>query len=234
MPSAHGEWLAGHCPRRAAAAPGRRAHLDPQLRPRRRWSGAQTPQWSQTEPLPAAPGRPVTPKERHCAEPRSAHAGATAGRRGGGPDRHRRRWPSPTCRGGCRASGSPPGYFLDEVLEHGTEGCNYLLAVDVDMNTVDGYAMSSWERGYGDFAMRARPRHAAPGALARRAPRWSLADLAWHDGSRRWSPRPGRSCAASSTGSPSAAGRAYVGTELEFIVFQRHLRAGLGRAATAT
>ena len=42
-------------------------------------------------------------------------------------------------------------YFLDEVLAHGTEGCNYLLAVDVDMNTVDGYAISSWERGYGDM-----------------------------------------------------------------------------------
>ena len=34
---------------------------------------------------------------------------------------------------------------------HGTEGCNYLLAVDVDMNTVGGYAISSWERGYGDM-----------------------------------------------------------------------------------
>src|SRR5882724_6815084 len=44
-------------------------------------------------------------------------------------------------------------HFLDEVLPHGTEGCNYLLAVDVDMNTVDGYAMSSWERGYGDFEL---------------------------------------------------------------------------------
>ena len=33
-------------------------------------------------------------------------------------------------------------YFLDEVLGHGAEGCNYLLAVDVEMNTVDGYAMS--------------------------------------------------------------------------------------------
>jgi glutamine synthetase len=42
-------------------------------------------------------------------------------------------------------------YFLDVVVEHGTEGCNYLLAVDIDMNTVDGYAMSSWERGYGDM-----------------------------------------------------------------------------------
>src|SRR6476659_8326574 len=42
-------------------------------------------------------------------------------------------------------------YFLDHVLEDGTEGSNYLLAVDVDMNTVEGYAISSWERGYGDM-----------------------------------------------------------------------------------
>ncbi len=42
-------------------------------------------------------------------------------------------------------------YFLDVALEQGTEGCNYLLAVDIDMNTVDGYAMSSWEKGYGDL-----------------------------------------------------------------------------------
>jgi glutamine synthetase len=34
-------------------------------------------------------------------------------------------------------------HFLDEVVEHNAEGCNYLLAVDVGMNTVDGYAMSS-------------------------------------------------------------------------------------------
>jgi hypothetical protein len=26
-------------------------------------------------------------------------------------------------------------FFLDDVLEHGTEGCNYLLAVDTEMNT---------------------------------------------------------------------------------------------------
>eukprot|EP01032_Pedospumella_encystans_P006693 gene6693-8031_t len=42
-------------------------------------------------------------------------------------------------------------YFAEHVVGHGTEGCNYLLAVDVDMNTVDGYAISSWERGYGDM-----------------------------------------------------------------------------------
>ena len=59
-------------------------------------------------------------------------------------------------------------FFLDEVVAHGSEGCNYLLAVDVDMNTVDGYAMSSWERGYGDFAMVPDIVHAAPGAVAAR------------------------------------------------------------------
>ncbi|GAA4691626.1 glutamine synthetase family protein [Nocardioides nanhaiensis] len=42
-------------------------------------------------------------------------------------------------------------YFLDVALSAGTEGCNYLLAVDVDMNTVDGYAITSWEKGYGDM-----------------------------------------------------------------------------------
>src|SRR6188768_1058808 len=42
-------------------------------------------------------------------------------------------------------------YFLDVALEGGTEGCNYLLAVDVDMNTVAGYSISSWDRGYGDM-----------------------------------------------------------------------------------
>ncbi|MFT3871782.1 MAG: glutamine synthetase family protein [Nocardioides sp.] len=42
-------------------------------------------------------------------------------------------------------------YFLDVALAHGTEGCNYLLAVDIEMNTVDGYAISSWQRGYGDM-----------------------------------------------------------------------------------
>ena len=42
-------------------------------------------------------------------------------------------------------------YFADIVVDHGTEGCNYLLAVDVDMNTVGGYSISSWERGYGDM-----------------------------------------------------------------------------------
>ena len=42
-------------------------------------------------------------------------------------------------------------YFLQFAMEHGTGGCNYLLAVDIEMATVDGYEISSWERGYGDM-----------------------------------------------------------------------------------
>ncbi|HEY0126170.1 MAG TPA: glutamine synthetase, partial [Blastococcus sp.] len=73
-------------------------------------------------------------------------------------------------------------YFLDVVLEHATEGCNYLLAVDVDMNTVEGYAMSSWSSGYGDFVMQ-------PDLSTLRVVPWNagtamvLADLRWEDGS---------------------------------------------------
>ncbi len=73
-------------------------------------------------------------------------------------------------------------YFVDEVLAHGAEGCNYLLAVDVDMNTVAGYAMSSWEGGYGDFEFKPdldtlRPVPWHPGTVM------CLADLQWSDGS---------------------------------------------------
>ncbi len=45
-------------------------------------------------------------------------------------------------------------HFLSEMTEHGGEACNYLLAVDVDMRTVEGYAMSSWNTGYGDMVMK--------------------------------------------------------------------------------
>jgi len=35
-----------------------------------------------------------------------------------------------------------------------THCCNYLLAVDMEMNTVPGYKSSSWEKGYGDYVLR--------------------------------------------------------------------------------
>ncbi len=72
-------------------------------------------------------------------------------------------------------------YFLDEVLAHAAEACNYLLAVDVEMNTVDGYAMSSWDKGYGDFVLR-------PDLATLRPVPWHEAtalvhcDVEWEDG----------------------------------------------------
>src|SRR3954464_2148300 len=44
-------------------------------------------------------------------------------------------------------------YFLDEVVEHGAEGCDYLLALDMEMEPVPGYEMANWEKGYGDFGI---------------------------------------------------------------------------------
>ena len=44
-------------------------------------------------------------------------------------------------------------YFLDEVTDHGVEGCNYLLALDMDMEPLPGYEMANWEGGYGDFGI---------------------------------------------------------------------------------
>ncbi len=108
-------------------------------------------------------------------------------------------------------------FFVDEVLEHGTEGCNYLLAVDADMNTVDGYAMSSWERGYGDFAL-----HGDPGTL-RRVP-WHpgtamvTADLSWHDGSPV-AAAPRQILRRQLDRLAERGWRAYAGTELEFQIF---------------
>ncbi|MFJ4203216.1 glutamine synthetase family protein [Streptomyces sviceus] len=109
-------------------------------------------------------------------------------------------------------------FFLDEVLHHGTEGCNYLLAVDTEMNTVDGYAMSSWDRGYGDFAM-----HPDLSTL-RRVP-WNagtamlIADLAWNDGSPVVA-APRQILRRQLERLAELGYTAQVGTELEFIVFK--------------
>ncbi|TDB80086.1 glutamine synthetase family protein [Micromonospora sp. KC721] len=110
-------------------------------------------------------------------------------------------------------------YFLDQVVAHGSEGCNYLLAVDVDMNTVDGYAMSSWERGYGDFAMR-------PDLVTLRRVPWQpgtallLADLEWLDGSGPVAASP-RQILRRQLDRLAAHGlTAYAGTELEFVLYR--------------
>ncbi len=45
-------------------------------------------------------------------------------------------------------------FFVESLANGVAEGCSYLLASDVDMRTVDGFALTSWDRGYGDVAFR--------------------------------------------------------------------------------
>ena len=110
-------------------------------------------------------------------------------------------------------------YFLDHVLGHGVEGCNYLLAVDVDMTTVDGYAISSWERGYGDmlFDMDMSTLRRTPGQPYSATVQ---CDLVWMDGTGQVRPAP-RSVLKSQAAAAADLGcLALAGTELEFIVFE--------------
>ena len=116
---------------------------------------------------------------------------------------------------GKRVTGS---HFVDNVLEQGAEGCNYLLAVDVEMNTVSGYEMSSWERGYGDFEMK-------PDLVTLRPVPWHpatvlvMADLQWPDGKEVVaSPRQILRHQLARLADRGLVANA--GTELEFIVFR--------------
>ena len=109
-------------------------------------------------------------------------------------------------------------HFVHDVVEHGAEACNYLLAVDVEMNTVAGYAMSSWETGYGDFEMKPdfdtlRPVSWFPGTVM------CLADLQWADGSPVVA-SPRQILRAQLDRLAERGCSALAATELEFIVFR--------------
>jgi len=73
-------------------------------------------------------------------------------------------------------------YFVeDRIAEHGVEGCNYLLALDMEMDPIPGYQMANWEKGYGDFLLQ-------PDLATLRLTPWLdgtalvLCDVLWHDG----------------------------------------------------
>ncbi|WP_199440142.1 glutamine synthetase family protein [Umezawaea beigongshangensis] len=108
-------------------------------------------------------------------------------------------------------------YFLSEVLDHAAEACDYLLAVDVDMKTVPGYAMSSWDTGYGDLVMQ-------PDLDTLRLLPWLpgtalvLCDLRREDGSPV-PPSPRQVLRRQLDRLAERGLAAYVGTELEFLLF---------------
>ena len=109
-------------------------------------------------------------------------------------------------------------HFMDDVLDHGAEGCNYLLAVDVDMETVGGYAMSSWDTGYGDFEM-------VPDTDTLRLLPWLpgtalvMGDLRWADG-REVLASPRQILRRQLQRLAERGLAANAATELEFIVFR--------------
>jgi glutamine synthetase len=109
-------------------------------------------------------------------------------------------------------------FFVDEVAGHGAEGCNYLLAVDVEMNTVQGFAMSSWETGYGDFVFR-------PDLDTLRRVPWlertalCVADLEWEDGSPVTA-SPRQVLRRQLDRLAERGWHANVGSELEFMLFR--------------
>jgi glutamine synthetase len=109
-------------------------------------------------------------------------------------------------------------HFLGDVLEHGAEGCNYLLAVDVEMETVGGYAMASWDTGYGDFEM-------VPDLETLRLVPWLpgtamvMADVQWSDG-REVAASPRQILRRQLARLAERGMSAKAATELEFIVFR--------------
>ena len=111
-------------------------------------------------------------------------------------------------------------FFLDEVAAHGTEACAYLLATDTEMETVPGYALSSWEDGYGDFVL-------APDMGTLRVLPWQpgtalvLCDVLASSDRRPVAPSPRQVLRGVLSRASSGLGwTCLAATELEFIVFE--------------
>jgi glutamine synthetase len=110
-------------------------------------------------------------------------------------------------------------FFLSEnEAGHSGEGCNYLLALEMEMDPVPGYAIASWERGYGDFGLHADI------ATLRRIP-WHEAtvmvqcDVEWHDGSPVI-PSPRQVLKAQVEKARALGLEPMFGSELEFFLFR--------------
>ena len=110
-------------------------------------------------------------------------------------------------------------FFVEEMeAEHPVEGCNYLLALEMEMDPVPGYEIASWEQGYGDFAMRPDM------STLRRIP-WLeatalvLSDVQWHDGSPV-QPSPRQVLRAQMERAAALGFTPMVGSELEFYLLK--------------
>jgi glutamine synthetase len=110
-------------------------------------------------------------------------------------------------------------FFLAEnEAGHPGEGCNYLLALEMEMDPVPGYAIASWERGYGDFGLR-------PDLSTLRRIPWHegtvmvQCDVEWHDGTPV-APSPRQVLQAQVEKARELGYEAMFGSELEFFLFR--------------
>ena len=110
-------------------------------------------------------------------------------------------------------------FFLHEnEAGHSGEGCNYLLALEMEMDPVPGYAIASWERGYGDFGLR-------PDLSTLRRIPWHEAtvmvqcDVEWHDGTPV-GPSPRQVLKAQVEKARTLGLEPMFGSELEFFLFR--------------
>ncbi len=116
---------------------------------------------------------------------------------------------------GKRMSGR---HFLESAVEDGVEACCYQLATDVEMNTVGGYAMTSWEHGYGDFewipdlsSLCLIPWHEKTAAV--------MSDVLWSD-HRPVAASPRQILRAQLDRLAERGWKANAASELEFIIFE--------------
>jgi glutamine synthetase len=109
-------------------------------------------------------------------------------------------------------------FVAENLAEHGVEACDYLLALDMEMDPVPGYALTNWESGYGDFALKPDL------ATLRRIP-WLeatalvLCDVASHDG-RDVAPSPRQVLKRQVERARELGYEAMFGSELEFYLFK--------------
>jgi len=110
-------------------------------------------------------------------------------------------------------------FFVEEMdAGHSVEGCNYLLALEMEMDPVPGYEIASWERGYGDFAL-------VPDLGTLRRTPWLegtalvLCDVLWHDG-EPVRPSPRQVLRAQIERAEELGLTPMLGSELEFFLYR--------------
>jgi glutamine synthetase len=110
-------------------------------------------------------------------------------------------------------------FFLEELeAGHPVESCNYLLALEMEMDPVPGYEIAGWERGYGDFGL-------SPDLASLRRIPWLegtalvLCDVLWHDGSPV-QPSPRQVLRAQVARAEALGLSPMVGSELEFFLYR--------------